>query len=169
MKKIVLVCVVVLLAAVCLCACKSTDTQEQPTTGVPNPITTYSSVDGINDAVGFDMVTLPPETGFTPEDYETIDGAIAQMVYTNEDGATVTVRMAEGSDDISGVYGVEYGAEEFHGVQAQMGTYNGVSVALVQDDTYTYSLMGEDVDAATFDNLVAEFIYQAFGMGNTEG
>ena len=74
-------------------------------TGMPNPITEYSSLDEINSAAGTDLVH-PAVMGVSEESFSVIttnEGVIAQYKFTVA-GFGYTFRASKLTDDISGVY-----------------------------------------------------------------
>jgi hypothetical protein len=86
------------------------------TTAVSNPVSEYKTADELDGDVGFDVLMLPEETGFSPVAYQSIDHTLAEVVYgkdgEEEPAAQVTVRMAAGNENICGIYGIEdYGTE----------------------------------------------------------
>lgn len=183
MKKVLGAVLLVVLLTGFLASCRSSEQTPASTQGVPNPVATYQSVTGVNDVVGFDMLELPQSLGFKAASYEAIDKTIAQMDYTKTEqqeqeqteeeeaaqtqepeGQRLTVRMAEGKDDITGIYGIEYDTEAFHGIDVNMGMYNDIHVAWWTDDAYTYAITGYEIDGASFDNVVHAAVATLLGL-----
>jgi len=150
---------VVLVLALCFALCSCGPKEAPVTTAVSNPVSEYKTADELDGDVGFDVLMLPEETGFSPVAYQSIDHTLAEVVYgkdgEEEPAAQVTVRMAAGNENICGIYGIEdYGTELLQGVEVNMGEYNGVLVAWYSYEDYSYSLATTGVDVAVFEDLV---------------
>jgi hypothetical protein len=138
---------------------------------VRNPVTEYNTMTALDEAVGFKMVALPESTGLVPVRYEAIDKTLAQVVYERpgsgkderdeaestasaQPKAEVTVRMAQGDENISGIYGIEdYGVDQVHGVKVNVGEYNGVLVTWFAYEGESYSLTASGLDVAVFEDM----------------
>ncbi|MEG0086049.1 MAG: hypothetical protein RR817_06205, partial [Niameybacter sp.] len=82
--------------------------------------------------------------GYERQRLAVIEGKIAEIIYTSE-ADTLTYRMGEGEEDISGDYNVypiklEASLEEQEGDVLLKGTLEAIYVATWSDGTYSYSL-----------------------------
>ncbi len=172
MLKKVAIAMVMAVICVVLGACSSSE-ESMPSAEVRNPVTEYDTMTALDEAVGFEMVALPETTGFVPVRYESIDKTLAQVIYERPDNgkdkdeqdedeptasaqpvAEVTVRMAQGDENISGIYGIEdYGVDQIHGVKVNAGEYNGVLVTWFTYEGESYSLTASGLDVAVFEDM----------------
>ncbi|WKY46901.1 hypothetical protein Q5O24_11105 [Eubacteriaceae bacterium ES3] len=91
---------VVLILA--LTGCSQSDQSESTEESLPNPMTEISSLEAINESLGFTFDSLPEPS--SDSSYYLIADTIAQVDLTFE-GISFTIRKAKRSDeDISGVY-----------------------------------------------------------------
>lgn len=158
MKRIILVILATVLVLSVLTACSSQSNQA----GVPNPVVEYKSVEEINDAAGLEMVQLSGELGYTATGYSVIDGSLAQIFYTDEaEQADITVRKQKGSQDISGIYGVQYSEETVNGITVNTGVYEDYRVAWFAAGGYSYSVSALGVESVAFDKIVSDLTAQA--------
>ena len=123
-----------------------------------NPVTERKDAAEISKALKFEMAQLPEGTGFLPVTFSTISGKIGQIDYEKSSGAKVSLRMAEGTDDISGVGGVEYEQQKMSDVTVSLGAYGDLEIAWFPLDGYTYALTAEDYDGASLEALTGQFI-----------
>lgn len=106
----------------------------------------YVSIDELSRALGF-TVKAPAVIPFEPEQivYSAMFEEFAQIDYAG-DGATLCVRMARGTEDISGDYN-EYAREEtvvINGCDVVLkGDGNTISLACWTDGAYAYAISAE--------------------------
>ena len=92
-----------LLIALSLSGCgqnAADDPAEEPMAQIANPMVAYEDADFTAEA-GFAIVGYPDDDTFTPTAFYLIGGTLGEIRY----GETLTLRAAEGSEDISGIYG----------------------------------------------------------------
>ena len=149
-----------LLLLFCLCGCDP-QSEEAPTAQVVSPIRSVSgSADFANDL----KLYLPvPENADNPS-YCIISDQIAQIQYTYN-GRDFTLRCAESTEDISGVYGpfipydsigvlIDHHSGEYT-VRTKYPT-DGGGLALWQIENYSFSLYTPDeIEVTTFDDYAA--------------
>lgn len=118
----------------------------EPVVMNPYGATECASVDELSQALGF-AVKAPSELPFKPEQitYSAMFEEFAQIDYS-AGGASLCVRMAPGTEDVSGDYN-EYAKEE----TAEVGNWSvllkgdgsGVSLATWTDGAYAYSISAD--------------------------
>lgn len=119
---------------------------EGPIAMSPYGAAEYASASALSQALGF-AVKTPAELPFEPEKtaYNAMFGEYAQIDYTGS-GASISVRMAPGTEDISGDYN-EYAKEETTEIGGKIVTLKGddstVSLATWTDGAYAYSISAE--------------------------
>ncbi|MDL2237511.1 hypothetical protein LJC56_06750 [Christensenellaceae bacterium OttesenSCG-928-K19] len=146
MKRILISIMTICLCTTVLNACFLSTSQSK--SNVESPITELESVEEINSKTGFEMPLFPDP--YQQEAWSVIDNTIAQMEYAYN-GAQITFRMAEGKDDISGIYGIEeYETTTLNGITAQTEMYNDIHVAWFPHEPYTYSLTATDMNGTDF-------------------
>jgi hypothetical protein len=135
--------------------------KEQPQAQVINPIQAVESAADFQNTLG--IYLSAPESGENPS-YSIISGQIAQIRYTWQE-KDFTLRCAETTEDISGVYGpfipydsmgilIEYGSELFT-VRTKYPT-DGGALALWQIGEYSYSLYtADEMEPSAFDDYAA--------------
>ena len=156
MKRLFAIITVLLLLLTTGCSAK-----EPPQAQVINPIQSVESAEDFQTSLG---ITLhAPGSGQDPA-YSIISGQIAQIRYT-WDEKDFTLRCAETTEDISGVYGpfipydsigilIEYGSELFT-VRTKYPT-DGGALALWQIGNYSYSLYtADEMEPSAFDDYAA--------------
>lgn len=157
MKRILICMMAVVLSMAVFAACSPKASSES---GVPNPVVEKKSLEDITKTIGFEMPPLPEKyqpraIEGQPQPYSVIDDKLAQVEYGIDGTDTViTFRMMKGSDDISGIYGVDYEKETMNGIPVNVGTYNGTQVAWFTHGDYTYSLTATDMNGTDFMSLV---------------
>ena len=135
--------------------------KKQPQAQVINPIQTVNGAEDFQNTLGIYLSV--PEKGENPS-YSIISGQIAQIRYTRQE-KDFTLRCAETTEDISGVYGpfipydsmgilIEYGSELFT-VRTKFPT-DGGALALWQIGDYSYSLFtADETEPSAFDDYAA--------------
>jgi len=183
MKKLFLfVAAIAFLSVVTVSCGRASSETAETAVNVPNPVATYKSVTGITDVVGFDMIEMPESLGYKETAYEVIDKKIAQIQYekdvkdTDDSGdeeeeapasaaeSRIVLRMAEGKDDISGIYGIDYDIESHHGMDVNVGMYNDIHIAWFVDSEYAYAITGYDTDGTTFEGILNAIISELLGL-----
>lgn len=120
----------------------------------PNPLVEYADVSELNAALGFTVLELDADAGYTAAGYTAIGSSIGEIQYTSEAGAQLTLRTGAGAEDISGVYGAELTEREAGGLTVHSGALEGLLVAWFSDGTTACSLTAEGLAQADFDALV---------------
>lgn len=110
----------------------------------PNPLVEYADVSELNAALGFTVLELDADAGYTAAGYTAIGSSIGEIQYASEAGA----------EDISGVYGAELTEREAGGLTVHSGALEGLLVAWFSDGTTACSLTAEGLAQADFDALV---------------
>ena len=119
----------------------------------PNPLVEYADVSKLNAALGFTVLELDADAGYTAAGYTAIGDSIGEIRYTSEAGAQLTLRTGAGAEDISGVYGAELTEREAGGLTVHSGALEGLLVAWFSDGTTACSLTAEGLAQADFDAL----------------
>lgn len=130
------------------------DTTGGDTTQLPNPRVDYASVDELNTALGFTVMELDAESGYTAATFVAIDGTIGEVGYTGANGEALTLRTAAGTEDISGVYGATLTERTVGATTVHSGSLENMLVAWFSDGTTVCSLTAEGVEQEAFDALV---------------
>lgn len=120
----------------------------------PNPLVEYADVSELNAALGFTVLELDADAGYTAAGYTAIGSSIGEIQYASEAGAQLTLRTGAGAEDISGVYGAELTEREAGGLTVHSGALEGLLVAWFSDGTTACSLTAEGLAQADFDALV---------------
>lgn len=111
---------------------------------IPNPWQDCTSLEEAGKLAGFSF-TAPDALEGYPEKYiAAIENDIAEVIFSNEDGAEVCFRKGVGTDDISGNYN-DYAVTETQTIADKTVTCKGdgtlVNNATWTDGTYAYSIM----------------------------
>ena len=120
----------------------------------PNPLVEYADVSELNAALGFTVLELDADAGYTAAGYTAIGDSIGEIQYASEAGAQLALRTGAGAEDISGVYGAELTEREAGGLTVHSGALEGLLVAWFSDGTTACSLTAEGLAQADFDALV---------------
>lgn len=120
----------------------------------PNPLVEYADVSKLNAALGFTVLELDADAGYTAAGYTAIGDSIGEIQYASEAGAQLALRTGAGAEDISGVYGAELTEREAGGLTVHSGALEGLLVAWFSDGTTACSLTAEGLAQADFDALV---------------
>lgn len=188
MKKYICVLTLLLCAAIVMSGCRADTSaaQESAQTEIVNPVETYDSISKLNDALGFDMIELDPDFGFVPYEYDTIDKRLGQIEYTDvppepeEEEQTsllpqtaneplsdkhITLRMAPGDEDITGISGVEYEIEDFNGLDVNVGVYqNTVYIGWWIYQDYCYSVAAYNIEGSIADEMINSLTAKVLGI-----
>lgn len=130
------------------------DTTGDDTTQMPNPRVDYTSVDELNTALGFAVMELDAESGYTAATFVAIDGTIGEIGYTGANGEVLALRTAAGTEDISGVYGATLTERTVGATTVHSGSLESMLVAWFTDGTTVCSLAAEGMEQEAFDALV---------------
>ena len=114
----------------------------------------YADVSELNAALGFTVLELDADAGYTAAGYTAIGDSIGEIQYASEAGAQLALRTGAGAEDISGVYGAELTEREAGGLTVHSGALEGLLVAWFSDGTTACSLTAEGLAQADFDALV---------------
>ena len=120
----------------------------------PNPLVEYADVSELNAALGFTVLELDADAGYTAAGYTAIGDSIGEIQYASEAGAQLALRTGAGAEDISGVYGAELTEREAGGLTVHSGALEGLLVAWFSNGTTACSLTAEGLAQADFDALV---------------
>lgn len=130
-------------AAVCLVAVPLAVQPGQPPGGgvvaTVNPVLTLDSLEALGETAPFPL-SVPSQLpqGYAPEAYALLGGTLAEVRYS--DGTdTITFRMAEGTEDVSGDFRTYAWQEEREGVTLK-GEAGQVFLALWQEGAFRCSL-----------------------------
>lgn len=138
MKRILSVIALVMVAAGVMAAC--TSVEETPTVA---PVMEFSSEDEMSGQLGFSMATLSLD-GYEAKNHQVIDGELGQIIYEDEDGRVLRLRMQKVNDDICGMEGAKDGGMHKIGKhEVWLGYLNGTQIAQWGDGGFTYCLIGE--------------------------
>lgn len=114
------------------------------TVQIPNPWIDCTSLEEAGKLAGFSFTTPDALEGYPEKYIAAIENEIAEVIFSNEDGAEVCLRKGVGTDDISGDYNV-YETTETRTIDGKTVTCKGndglVSNAIWTDGTYAYSIM----------------------------
>lgn len=130
------------------------DVTGDDTTQMPNPRVDYTSVDELNTALGFAVMELDAESGYTAATFVAIDSTIGEIGYTGANGEVLALRTAAGTEDISGVYGATLTERTVGATTVHSGSLESMLVAWFTDGTTVCSLTAEGMEQEAFDALV---------------
>ena len=141
----------------------ATDAPAAGQTGVPNPRTEYAGAAELNAALGFPVIELDADAGYTAVSFVAIDAKVGEILYQGEGGAELCLRTARASDDmdaeaLSGVYGVTFVDESTDALQRRSGEHDGTLVLWFSDGTTACSLTAEGVSAQDFADVAARIV-----------
>ena len=138
--------------------------QTAPTTGMPNPMVSYANYEELAKAVDFPPLYIPKKSGYTVNEFFSINNKIAEIRYGRRWEPEVSLHIRtykrapnEELQDISGVQGAKWRVDTSGGTT--------VYVAKVSDNTnaaawavgnYTFSAYVENLSFAAFHTLVIE-------------
>lgn len=138
--------------------------QTAPTTGMPNPMVSYANYEELAKAIGFSPLYIPKKSGYTVNEFFSINNKIAEIRYGRRWEPEVSLHIRtykrapnEELQDISGVQGAKWRVDTSGGTT--------VYVAKVSDNTnaaawaignYTFSAYVENLSFAAFHTLVIE-------------
>lgn len=188
MRKCVLLFIILILSTAAFTGCRgdTSASQESAQSEIVNPVVSYDSVSKLNAALGFDMIELDPEFGFTAYEYDAIDKRLGQIEYTDivavpteseqaslipqstsevVSNKHITLRMAPGDDDITGISGVEYEIEDFNGIDVNVGVYeNTVYIGNWIYEDYSYSVAAYNIESGTADAIIDSLTAHILGI-----
>lgn len=131
--------------------------------GIPNPLVQYESYERLGQVVGFQPLFLAKSFGYRVDSYIAISRQLADIRYSNDDGARLAVRSAlrdrkNGAEDISGVYTGKWEKKEI--------SHSTVYVAKTDEKTYTarwvtggfaFAVTGEDMSEEEFSRILSGY------------
>ena len=141
-----------------------TTTQTEPAATLPNPITTYKTYDELSKAVNFAPLYIPKKSGYTVNEFLSIDKKVAEIRYGRrwEPEVSLSVRTYkrapnEELQDISGVQGAKWRVDESAGTTIYLTKINdGDHAAAWAVGDYTFSAYVQNLSFAAFYALVVE-------------
>ena len=146
MKKL-FVCVLSMILVLAMAACGGKTVAETGTVEnvrIPNPWQECASLEEAGKLAGFSFTAPDALEGYTEKYIGAIENEIAEVIFSDEDGAEICLRKGVGTEDISGDYNV-YKTTETQTVDGKTLTCKGndglVSNATWTDGTYAYSIM----------------------------
>ena len=111
---------------------------------IPNPWADCSSLEEAGKLAGFSFTAPDALEGYTEKYIGAIENEIAEVIFSDEDGAEICFRKGVGTDDISGDYN-DYAVIETQTVDGKPLTCKGdgslVYNATWNDGAYAYSIM----------------------------
>lgn len=148
MKKTVTAIICALILTLALAACGESDggnmgTDSGENVQIPVPWTDYNSAEEAAERAGFDIAAPERIENYEFDFARVFDAGILELVYTNEDGNSMSLRKARGNGDISGDYNeyTESGTLEAGGaVVTVKGNGEGINLALWSAGGYTYAI-----------------------------
>ncbi|MEG0852380.1 MAG: DUF4367 domain-containing protein [Angelakisella sp.] len=120
--------------------------QSESQAQIPSPLVTYKTAEELEAAVGFSInaPTYLPE-GYTANSFTAIGSKLAEIRYQNGE-KSITFRMAEGDEDVSGDYN-QYSSTQSADVAGTSVSLKGdgetVALATFARDGFSYSLSFE--------------------------
>lgn len=116
--------------------------------GMPNPITDCKDAQEAAAITGFPFTLPEPPAGYTGPAVSVLDRQMAQAIFRNEAGQTLTFRKEAGSADISGDYNVYPEVVTMEGPDGCTLTLKGENgryhLAIWTLDGYSYSVHSEE-------------------------
>lgn len=156
---------VVMVLSLTACGQSAPQTQPEKTASgsnveIPNPFTTYDTLDEAAAAVGFDMNVPEMLEGYDQPTFQVMSGTMIQVIYRNDKDESASIRKALGSDDISGDYN-EYAQNDTVSVGelavSMKGEQELVHLATWTDGEYTYAVsVSPGLSEAAMAKLIAE-------------
>lgn len=142
------------------------DAEDDPAggqTGLPNPRMDYADAAKLNAALGFTVIELDADAGYTAKSFAAIDGKVGEILYRDEGGAELCLRTAKASDGmdaeaLSGVYGATFTDESTEKLQRRSGEHDGTLVLWFSDGTTACSLTAEGISAQDFADVAARIL-----------
>lgn len=132
-------------------------------TGMANPWVEYSNMEEACNAAGFSFNVPETVSSYVGLHFSVMNNELIQVVYGEPDKG-VTIRKAEGSEDISGDY-TTYSEEkevDVNGIPVKMSGNDGtVSLAIWEKDGYSYSANVIDEENPGLSQSAMEEIVQA--------
>ncbi|WP_299144635.1 hypothetical protein [uncultured Dialister sp.] len=163
MKKWVKAAAVMVLGAALFMPAMMSEARMPSRIGIPNPLVEYDSYGRLGQVVGFQPLFLTKSFGYKVDSYIAISRQTADIRYSNDDGARLTVRSAlrdrkNGGEDISGVYTGKWEKKEI--------AHSTVYVAKTDEKTYTarwtcgayaFAVTGEGMSEEEFSHILAGY------------
>ena len=136
----------------------STDTNTPSDSGniqIPNPLQEFESLEEMEEYLGYKVPTLDKEiAAYIVIDDD--DAKLARIEYSDSS----TFSMADGSGDISGIWGGSFqNSQTISGIEVNFYQYTDVdnvtiNYALWESDDFTYSYSGEHISAEEIQTLI---------------
>ena len=116
--------------------------------GMPNPFTDCKGAQEAAAITGFPFTLPEPPAGYTGPAVSVLGQQMAQAIFRNEAGQTLTFRKEAGSADISGDYNEYAAVTSLNAGDAQItlkgDAQDSYTLALWSADGYTYSIGAHD-------------------------
>ena len=141
-----------------------TTTQTEPAAALPNPMTSYKTYEELSQAVNFAPLYIPKKSGYTVNEFLSINNKIAEIRYGRrwEPEVSLAVRTYkrapnEELQDISGVNGAKWRVDESAGTTIYLTKINDTNHAAAWAvGDYTFSAYVQNLSFAAFYALVVE-------------
>ena len=139
-------------------------TQPESTVALPNPIISYKTYEELSKAVNFAPLYIPKKSGYTVDEFLSIDNKVAEIRYGRrwEPEVSLAVRTYkrapnEELQDISGVQGAKWRVDESAGSTIYLTKLNDTDHAAAWAvGNYTFSAYVQNLSFAAFYALVVE-------------
>lgn len=132
-------------------------------TGMANPWVEYPDMEQACNAAGFSFNVPETVSSYVGLHFSVMNNELIQVVYGEPDKG-VTIRKAEGSEDISGDYNTYSDEKEVdvNGTTVKMSGNDGlISLAIWEKDGYSYSVSVSDEENPGLSQSAVEEIVQA--------
>jgi hypothetical protein len=131
--------------------------------GIPNPLVQYESYERLGQVVGFQPLFLAKSFGYKVDSYTAISRKTADIRYSSDDGARLTVRSAlkertGGMEDISGVYTGKWEKKEIDHTTVYVAKTDEKSFAAHWTcGSYSFAVTGENMGEEEFQHIIAGY------------
>lgn len=131
--------------------------------GIPNPLVQYESYERLGQVVGFQPLFLAKSFGYKVDSYIAISRKTADIRYSSDDGARLTVRSAlkertGGMEDISGVYTGKWEKKEIAHTTVYVAKTDEKSFAAHWTcGSYSFAVTGENMGEEEFQHILAGY------------
>jgi len=143
-KMTALLLAVMMVLGLAACGQKK-EAPEEETAQIPNPMTEHETMAEAAEAAGFEMTVPETVEGYGDRIIQDISGEMIQVVFLDGDDR-LTLRKAEGDEDISGDYNNYPGTRSVRVGERSVtmrGTDSEISVATWTDGDYAFSVTSD--------------------------